>query len=283
MDEKKIHILLCEDSLEGILSGVAFAYKSRYGHRFQKLKIRGEEGTLELFSEYIEVKADREEAFKVYEAVYRELGVDGITYIESAAYSIFEDRAEAIYRFLVVGLANGRKTLDCFAEPAVGRMYEIHRNFANEANHWQEFLRFRVQNRAEVIREIGLDMFPEDPGTHMSAELLSAVIAPRHRVVPRIMLFFADRFHGESFIIYDETHDMAGLHAKEKPWLLYEGFREAYPELFAGLFSEDENEREMQELWKIFFQATDIPERYNPKVQRGLLPLWKRKHMTEFQ
>ena len=35
-------------------------------------------------------------------------------------------------------------------------------------------------------------------------------------------------------------------------------------------------------LWKTFFQSVSIKERANPVCQRTLLPIWYRRHMTEF-
>ena len=37
------------------------------------------------------------------------------------------------------------------------------------------------------------------------------------------------------------------------------------------------------DLWKDFFNTMGIKERENPQCQRNLMPLWYRKHMTEFQ
>ena len=37
------------------------------------------------------------------------------------------------------------------------------------------------------------------------------------------------------------------------------------------------------DLWKDFFNTIGIKERANYQCQRNLMPLWYRKHMTEFQ
>ena len=37
------------------------------------------------------------------------------------------------------------------------------------------------------------------------------------------------------------------------------------------------------DLWKDFFNTIGIKERENHQCQRNLMPLWYRKHMTEFQ
>ena len=116
----------------------------------------------------------------------------------------------------------------------------------------------------------------------MKVAILIARIGPKEKVLSRVMPHFADRFHGATFLIYDETHDMLGIHRPGIQWVLYEQISSAFPEV-RDLFSrKNETEREMEELWKVFFNATDIKERENTKLQRNLLPLWHRKYMTEF-
>ena len=41
--------------------------------------------------------------------------------------------------------------------------------------------------------------------------------------------------------------------------------------------------RSVYDLWKDFFNTIGIKERENYQCQRNLMPLWYRKHMTEFQ
>ena len=46
--------------------------------------------------------------------------------------------------------------------------------------------------------------------------------------------------------------------------------------------TEDVND-EYTDMWKIFFETIAIKHRYNPECQRNLMPVWMRKHVTEFQ
>ena len=119
MDGDKIkHILLAENSLEGILSAVSYAYRSRYGHGFNKIMIAGEEGTMELFSEYIDIPSDSDAAGEVYRAIRSKLGLKFLEYIEYCALSCFDDRAEVIYRALILGFANNIDILN-YRRPTV--------------------------------------------------------------------------------------------------------------------------------------------------------------------
>lgn len=192
------------------------------------------------------------------------------------------DRAQIIYRFLILGFANGARALDYVSDDCVVKLHDIDRRVGREAYHWQEFLRFRVHHlqelQGEAVPSAGLQVTGGQ-----DTELLTAVIKPHCRILPYVMPHYADRFAGASFLIYDESHDIAGLHGAGRPWVLVSGFAVRYPQAETLLRDSDGEEEQMQELWRIFFRATDIPERANRGLQRNLLPLWMRRNMTEFQ
>ena len=66
-------IFVCEDSLDGILTGVYDAWDSRLGHSRVKLKT-ADVDTYELFCEYRDVKTDMEKAEKVLRTVFHRMG-----------------------------------------------------------------------------------------------------------------------------------------------------------------------------------------------------------------
>lgn len=66
-------IFQCEDSMEGILTGVYDAWASRVGHDRVKLEA-GPDHEMELFSEYRRVETDGEKAEKVAGTTRRRMG-----------------------------------------------------------------------------------------------------------------------------------------------------------------------------------------------------------------
>ena len=286
---KKLRIYQCEDSLPGILTAVSCAYKDRNGHENNRLQVWVPDSTPELFAEYVTVKTDPEAAEKVYRAIYDKIGFKALSMVESVAMSHEEDKGELIYRFLILGFANGPKTTDYIQDDHIYRIRRIHKRIGNESHHWIEFIRFQAycsEPRSEGNHETaGSDtILPELFGTlrQVPKEYLLAKIGTKEKVLSRIMPHFADRFHGEAFLIFDETHDQLGVYEPGIPWVIYEEITRIYPGLPELFRKKDPEEKRMEELWKIFFEATDIPERENAKLQRNLLPLWHRKYMTEF-
>ena len=83
----------------------------------------------------------------------------------------------------------------------------------------------------------------------------------------------------EWFVILDITHQEAAFHAPDKDWYL----QQLSPEDTEKLARMEENGSDYADLWKTFFEHIGIKERKNLALQRSLLPLHYRKHLTEFQ
>ncbi len=259
-ETKPMRILLCEDSLEGILTGVYEAYQSHYGHDNIKLYLAAREYELELFSEYHKVRPDAESSNKVLLSILEKIGDTARKNVVEAAYSAEPDKADVIYRYLIRGYAVGSRIVDYLSDPYVSRLFEICRRLWNEVHRWKEFLRFQIQENG----------------------LLTAVIEPKARVLTFLMPHFADRLPIENFIIYDKTHDQAGIHRKQQGWFLADRLGRDYPEYTALLETTTKEEAQMQDLWRIFFETIAVRERENARLQTQLLPKWYRDHMVEF-
>lgn len=258
--DKAFRIYQCGDSVEAVLSAVYDAGLSAYGHEFIRIEIQrdGEAVNIELFSDYFTVESDPEKAERVIEAVKNKISKKAYSYMMYAALSDFADRGDAIYQFLTYGFTMGAKVCDAMQIPWVQRIFEIKRAVANEAHFFREFLRFQE--------------IQEEPS------VLLAICEPKHRVVTLLLEYFADRLPSEYFVILDQSHQEAAFHAaggKQEVYLLREQEAERLLEL-------SEQREEYVDLWKAFFEHIAIAERKNKELQRNLMPLHYRKHMTEF-
>ena len=178
-------VFVCEDSPEGIFTGVYDAWSSRLGHENVRLEVQGEYN-YSLFSEYREVAVDQLKAQKVVRSVRRSLSELAYSWIYRTALSERDDRAEAVYRFLVCGFgagAAGRRITDNLQIPAVQTVFQINRAVANEAHLQIEFMRFAEYSDQVLFSEIG----------------------PKNRVTALLMPYFTDRLPSVPFIIYDKN------------------------------------------------------------------------------
>lgn len=251
------YYLVCEDSLEGIFTGIYDAYLLKKPHEQIHICV-GEERNYRLFAVYEDHKPDEQKAVKVARTIGREFGSEAYMSICRALASPEADKGEAVYKTVVAGLKmrNKKDVMGNLIDPYVHRVFELARFTANEAHYHVEFLRFRELENGILYAEIG----------------------PKNNIITFIMPHFADRFPLENFVIYDEKRNIHGMHPKGADWYLVCGDGEAGE--IDHQFSE--GEKIYSELFCSFFHTIAIKERRNSVLQTNMLPLRYRKYMTEF-
>ncbi|MCM1145850.1 MAG: TIGR03915 family putative DNA repair protein [Blautia sp.] len=250
--------LICEDSLEGVFTGIYEAYALREGHGHIHLQI-SEEENLRLFAQYLYIAPDFVKTKKVTETLLRRLGEEVYLDICRALATEEADKGEAVYRTVVDGITqgSGRKVLGHLTNPYVERVFRMARTTANEVHRMMEFIRFQELERG----------------------VLFSRIAPGCNVMPFIMPHFADRLPREDFLIYDEKRNLYGVHPAGKEWYLVSDTGE----LAEGMFQMSEKEEQYQELFTRFCKTIAIKERRNARLQQQMLPLRFQEYMVEFQ
>lgn len=250
--------VLCEDSIEGIFSGVYYLYEKKYEKTSIELKVEGNNQNYELFTSDEIVPVNMQNAIKVARTVQRRFGQEVYdTLLRVALSREKEHKAQAIFETIQYGISNNVATdlLEHLKRKEIYQVFQMNRTVVNEANRYIEFIRFQ--------------------------ELLSGVlyskIAPENNVLPLLAEHFTDRLKNENFVIYDENRKTALVYQKAKGW-----------EIYQNIMAEEENlemsecEENIKKLWKIFYQSIGIEERKNLSLQKQLLPLKFRKNMTEF-
>lgn len=251
-----MYILICENNMDGIFSGIYRAYASRYGHQNIQLITADTLNTYELFCQYEAVPIDTANSQKVARTLRERLGED--TYLDICyAIHAFEtpkeqqkniNKADAVYKTVVLALSlkDSSKVLNYLGNPYVNRVFRLSRSAYNEAHHWKGFLRFH----------------------ELENSVLFSRIHPKNNVLAILAEHFTERLPTESFIIYDETRKTAALHKSGSGYIL-----SSVPDAdedFMNSFSQ--KEQEYQQLWKTFFHSIAIEARKNPKLQSQNIP-----------
>lgn len=251
-------ILMCEDSIEGILTGVYNAYELRRDHETIHLQTE-EMDNYRLFAVYQEVKADVKKSGKVLHTIYRKLGEDAYTQICQAMVSYDTAKADAVYHTIVTGISGHYqgKLMEHLSNHYVNKVFRLSRNTGIEIHHLLGFLRFR----------------------ELSDGILLARYCPKNDITTMLMPHFANRLPNENFVVYDEQRKYYAVHPKGKQWYLVRGELPFSQE--QETYSSDE--AQYQTLYRHFCQSIAITERDNPLLQRNMLPLRFRKYMTEFE
>lgn len=255
-------IFQCEDSADGILTGVYDAWASRLGHGNVGLRI-ARQMNLELFAEYRSVETDPEKAAKVARSVRRKMGADAWKTIYQAALSMFAEKADCIYRVVVRGMSpevserEAGNVIWNLQDENVCRLFELSRKTGNEAHRYLQFVRFR----------------------ELEGNVLFAEIQAENYVLPLIGDHFADRFPNENFMIYDNGHNDCLIHGKGGSWFILRD-TEPDPDSKDHISAKEE---EMQGLWRGFCRSISIGPRENRRLQQQFWPLKFRRWMTEGQ
>ncbi len=281
-----VMVFVCEDSIEGILTGVydawAEALSSRLGHAHCRLavtgrRISGADGSrqdggmgdgqgsfeeyfnLELFCTYRDTPPDAGKAGKVIRTLRRRLGEEVYECLCYAMASREPDKAEAVYKTIVAGLSmkEGHRALDKVTDPYVARCFDLKRNVGSEIHRELEFLRFQ----------------------ELESGVLLAKIHPKNDVLMYLGPHFSDRLPLENFLIYDISRRKALFHEREKDWYMMDAL-ELDGEMAGRISTEEEY---YQDLFRTFCRTIAIESRENRALQRQFLPLYFRDLMPEFQ
>lgn len=254
MEEK---YLVCEDSLEGIFTGIYEAYALREGHEHVHIQI-GEEDNYRLFASYLYILPDPVKTGKVAQTLLGRLGESAYHALCRAAASCYPDKGEAVYKTVVDAITggSGRRVMENLCNPYVQRAFELARYTANEAHYETEFLRFQELEQGILFSRIG----------------------PNNNVIPFIMPHFADRLCPENFMIYDEKRELFGVHPAKREWYLVSAQGSVKPERFQW----SDKEEAYQELFRAFHETIGIKERENKRLQRQMCAYRYQDYMVEF-
>lgn len=209
-----------------------------------------------LFDEYVHTDYDEEKYEKVVRSIKRKISDNAFFHIYYALLSYEEDSLDASYRFLIKAFKVGADIMYQYNIPEVARLLELKRSVSNEAHYFREFARFNsLDNRLYICH-----------------------LEPKSDIIAILGNHFADRMPSEDWMIIDDNRQTAVIHAKNS-------------ENYMRILTDDEMVRlrktelmndEYTDMWKAFFDAIAIKQRTNYKCQRNLMPLWMRKHATEF-
>lgn len=246
-------VFTCQNQFEAMMTCIYDAWASRLGHSNIRLMTEPIEN-LELFCTYRHIESDQEKAKKVIRSIQNKISSKAYRMIYRAAMSDQMDKLDTIYRFIAAGFHYGAPVIDFLQEPVIMRMMELNRKVGNEAHYYTEFIRF----------------------SDMDNHVLISHIEPKSNVLTLVAPHFADRMPSENWMIIDDTRMTAIIHPCDEDYYLTSLTNEELNRL------SKETDDPFVDLWKTFFDTIGIKERKNPRCQRNMLPLWYRKHMTEF-
>lgn len=248
-------IYTCRPEFDDMMTCIYDAWASRKGHANVHLELEPVE-QMSLFCDYIHVEAEEEKVKKVTSSIRKKISGEAYRQIYYTAIGTDPERLDVIYRFLVLGFFYGGKVVNMLTEEPVMKLMELSRKAAREVHFFHEFARF----------------------TSVNGQVYVSHIEPKSDVIVSVAEHFADRMPSEHFIMIDDTRKKAVIHPKDEDFYVRILTEEEYEKLRQAEFLEDD----FTALWRQYFESIAIEARKNPKCQMNMMPLWYRKHATEF-
>ena len=250
-------IFTCKDRLEDIMTCIYDAWSEALLIGHDQIQLKKEPVFQQtIFDEYIHVDFNEDEYNKVVRSIKQKISNDAYACVYYACLSSEEDALDAAYRFLVTGFKAGAAVTYMRTEPSVMRIKDIRRRVINEARYFREFVRFNsVDGKVYVCH-----------------------LEPKSDVIYEVAQYFADRMPSENWLIIDDNRSKAVIHPIDGEMYI----RYLADDEMKVLSGTEAVNDEYTDMWKAFFEAIAIKQRNNEKCQRNLMPLWMRKHVTEF-
>lgn len=228
-------IILCDPGLEGLLTGLYWAFKLKADDLWVKDHYHAR-----LFEEarYFPMEYDIAEGMR--QRIEGRFGIDVVQKLYWASLSEAEHLGPALMRFFkeagkYKGSVLGASFLD-------GALYEL--------------VRYGSMVQREHHRLLGLVRFKEvSPNVYFSA------IRPLYNILTPLSQHFAERLSDQRWILFDEGRGVAVFYTIEAMW-------EAPLEIEKDLCCEDHFEA----YWKSYYDAIAIEARVNEKRRQAFMP-----------
>lgn len=225
-------VVYCYDgSFEGFLSCV---FESFVQHELPFAIWTPERETATLYP-LRDIPTDHEKAQRVFRSLGAKLGPETELLVTRDFLSGREDKELLLLRFLHLAFALGPGTVKRMGHPDVAPLYEMQHSLNWEVDKFQGFVRFEDHNG-----------------------MLAAVIHPKNYILPLLRGHFCGRFPEEDFLIYDAVHQAVLLQQNHRVQLLELAEPLELPPPSA-------REKELQALWKQFYDTLEIKARHNEK------------------
>ena len=154
-------------------------------------------------------------------------------------------------------------------EPSLFEIRAVTTDRAHAQRIYRSLYKAVRQLSGEVEQFRGFTRFSDFDG------VLGAEIEPKNRVLPVLRRHFCERYHNETFFLYDRTHREA---------LLYSGgVSRIVPLNHFEMAQPDEVEAGYRRLWRRFYDTVAIEARKNEKLRMTHMPKRYWGMMTEFQ
>lgn len=245
---------------DGSFAGFLTLLFEWYTHKPGEIEIcKTDDYQTNMMDETIFVQTDESRADRVSKGLQKKLSKDGWRRLYCTFLSEMADSLPHLFRFARYVLDHDFSVEKNYGHPDVLYIAQMARKVEREKHHIEAFVRF--------------EQTPD--GLHY------APVSPKYNVLPLIVHHFKNRYSSQSWVIYD---------LPRKYGIFYNGQNVQYIQMQftlannRALFpSMETKESAYQQLWKTYFNSTNIEARKNLKLQAQSMPKRFWKYLTEMR
>jgi len=248
MPDRSAVSYIYDGSFEGFLSLVFESWRKK---ELPSLVFPAGEEQPTLFPSFF-IETDTAHAQRVKKGIVKAGGTAVLINIERCFLSCAAEKELLLLDYIRLCFVESVKVLSMHVDETVRAVEKAALACAREGHHYKGFARFSVHGG-----------------------VMTAVIEPKNCILPLIADHFCERYHEESFIIFDKTNSLALIYSKGSRVLIpMENFEPPRA---------DTGELETRRLWKLFYNTIAIEQRENPHCRMSLMPkrFWSR--LTEME
>ena len=226
---------------DGSFDGFMCCVHEYYYSSFNPVEIICENDIEASLYQIVTIETDPYKADKVLKAIEGKISPYTIRFLQECSLSYQKDKELHMLHFIVKGFTKGKDIYRLVSDTDVDFLLKAHRNLKKEKHLYLGIIRF-----------------------YKAKDVYVSVIKPKNSIVPLLANHFIQRFSNQNFMIYDANNKQALLY-NQKQAAIVEAENIDLPEI-------DEDERNTQKLWKLFYDTIAIKERYNPRCRMNFMP-----------
>jgi len=237
-----------DGSFEGLLTAIYEAYYQSEKPDFIASQSNYQEN---LLVKKIVIQTDCLKADRVYNSIIKKISYEALRKVFCVFISELPESATMIYEYLRLGWKIGKDVDFFLSEQRVLDVHTVFKKVSHEKHRMLGFIRFRK----------------------IKGNIYYAPIEPDYNIVGLLAPHFVRRFSDQYFVIHDVRRNSAVVYNRRE-WIISEFTANQVIVL-------DNDEQNIQNLWKQFFDSITIKDKINPKLQKQFMPKRYWKHLIE--
>ncbi|AKD02221.1 TIGR03915 family putative DNA repair protein [Pontibacter korlensis] len=253
-----MHLYTYDGSFEGLLTVVFEAFERKAWPTSIEQEHLAQPS---MFGQTIPVLTDEEKANRVWQGLQKKLSVGA----QQALYHTYlweqPGFEQVIFDYIKLVFSSAENVEGNYAAPCVLQVTQAAKQVHREKHRMEAFVRF--QKTAD--------------------ELYFATISPDFNVLPLIVHHFEKRYADQRWAIYDTLRRYGAFYDLHQVSLVHLELPVNQRRVSPAAETMHEEEDKYQQLWQVYFDNVNIPERKNPKLHLRHIPKRYWKYLSEKQ